>query len=872
MGVFECTVAHDEATVALLDTLVADGDLAIDHRAVVGGLLRLVLTDDDISIVEAAGIAVTVGDDLEANAAMVADQTLPAGGITDALSTGFVTSYLDTAGIYAHFSALHAAFPGLTEWTDLPESSSGYDGSEPTALGASPVKLFRIRTPGPTKPGLLLITGIHAREWVPPLGAIEFVEQLLRNYDPASSDPDVQAVNALVEGLDIFVVPALNPDGINWSHHDYALWRKNRRPAPVGGCPGVDLNRNFGVYWGQPGSLPDSCQDIYRGPTAFSEPETRNIQVLCEAHPNIVIGVDCHSFGEVIYRPQPTGGTFISSEPVDPWDEAVYVQLEAAINAGVAEASPGKSYGTGTTSNHSGTSDEYLFFAHRIFGFDLECALSFQPSIASGITSAREVAAAMRALGAEALGFQATFSAPAAVVQVLDRSGSMVSSGYVDTTRANARRLVDLLSPNDAVGIVSFADGAATELALTPIAPGVAASARTAIDDIVFGGSTSIGAGLQLAGAALGAASSPRSIVLLSDGYQNFPPDVPTALAALPDDVRVYTIALGPASDTMLLASIAADTGGQFYFAPDALGLHEIYNFIRADLSTDGLVMNDSMDAGGGGGAGTDGFGANSARSGAGPAEREFVVDADAWELLISLSWDNPSVATDLVLVPPIGGELDLSRLRVDRGAGYVVGRIRRPHHGTWRLRVVAPTPTVCTAAAFVRSEIRLELPAAVRPGRPLRIRVRERARELRLAAGSATLHRASRNLRALAVASTPTPLYLRSAARADLDDDALQLQRVRHDLARRLGGDPLRYKTMGVSTALGKKRRRLSVALPESPGPSTLRIRVEGTSERTGKPFVRVGAVSVPSPRIRVSEPCAYLAGSQAQGKVRDA
>jgi murein tripeptide amidase MpaA len=66
----------------------------------------------------------------------------------------------------------------------------------------------------------LIVAGLHAREWAPPLAAIEFASQLLNNYDSASANPDVIAVNALVESLDILIVGAGNPDGIDYSHHD----------------------------------------------------------------------------------------------------------------------------------------------------------------------------------------------------------------------------------------------------------------------------------------------------------------------------------------------------------------------------------------------------------------------------------------------------------------------------------------------------------------------------------------------------------------------------------------------------------------------------------------------------------------------------
>jgi hypothetical protein len=59
----------------------------------------------------------------------------------------------------------------------------------------------------------------------------------------------------------------------------------------------------------------------------------------------------------------------------------------------------GIDYSTGTTSNHAGASDEYMFFDHHIFAFDLECGTAFQPPRTEAVLAAREVAEAVRALG-----------------------------------------------------------------------------------------------------------------------------------------------------------------------------------------------------------------------------------------------------------------------------------------------------------------------------------------------------------------------------------------------------------------------------------------------------------------------------------------
>ena len=191
-----------------------------------------------------------------------------------------------------------------------------------------------------------------------------------------------------MEGLDVFIIPALNPDGINYSHYDNNDWRKNRTPASEGPCKGVDNNRNFSIFWGQGGSSENPCEDIYHGVSALSEPENQNVVYVLEQFPKILTAVDCHSFGEAIYRPQLTGGTFTPSEPITKEDNEVYLKLEASMNSAISGLVHPRYIVPGSTSNHAGTSDEYLYFARHVFGFDLECVKKkFQPPIGGCLDS-----------------------------------------------------------------------------------------------------------------------------------------------------------------------------------------------------------------------------------------------------------------------------------------------------------------------------------------------------------------------------------------------------------------------------------------------------------------------------------------------------
>ena len=96
-------------------------------------------------------------------------------------------------------------------------------------------------------------------------------------------------VAALLDRIEVIVVPVVNPDGYVYSWEVDRFWRKNRRP---GG--GVDLNRNWGAMWGLGTQGAGPSSEIYPGAGAFSEPETMAIAELAQSR-DVVAFLDYHS-------------------------------------------------------------------------------------------------------------------------------------------------------------------------------------------------------------------------------------------------------------------------------------------------------------------------------------------------------------------------------------------------------------------------------------------------------------------------------------------------------------------------------------------------------------------------------------------------
>jgi carboxypeptidase T len=137
----------------------------------------------------------------------------------------------------------------------------------------------------------------HAREWISIEVPLLLGRYLLENY---ATDP---AVRKIVDSSEIWIVPLVNPDGLEYSIHAYRYWRKNRRDNGQG-YYGVDLNRNYGYKWGfdNLGSSPSPAAADYRGKAAFSEPETQAVRDLF-LRKDFRALVSYHSFSQTIMYP-----------------------------------------------------------------------------------------------------------------------------------------------------------------------------------------------------------------------------------------------------------------------------------------------------------------------------------------------------------------------------------------------------------------------------------------------------------------------------------------------------------------------------------------------------------------------------------------
>jgi hypothetical protein len=88
----------------------------------------------------------------------------------------------------------------------------------------------------------------------------------------------------------------------------------------------VDPNRNYGAFWGGPGSSADRTASNHRGEAPWSEPEIRNMRVLSAAN-QVTVAINNHTPDERLLRAPSS-----SNEPI-PADVVVYDALAQLLGA-----------------------------------------------------------------------------------------------------------------------------------------------------------------------------------------------------------------------------------------------------------------------------------------------------------------------------------------------------------------------------------------------------------------------------------------------------------------------------------------------------------------------------------------------------------
>jgi len=219
------------------------------------------------------------------------------------------------------------------------------------------------------EPEILFNAHQHAREHLTVEMALYLLALFTDNYGSDSR------ITNIVNSREIWIIPDVNPDGGEYdiATGSYRSWRKNRQPNAGSTNVGTDLNRNWSFQWGCCGGSSGSTgSDTYRGPSAFSAPETQRIRDFVNSRvvggtQQIKVNIDFHTYSELVLWP--FGYTTANTAP---GLDALTQQTFATIGNQLAATNGYTPEQASDLYIADGTSIDWMYGQHRIFAYTFE--------------------------------------------------------------------------------------------------------------------------------------------------------------------------------------------------------------------------------------------------------------------------------------------------------------------------------------------------------------------------------------------------------------------------------------------------------------------------------------------------------------------
>jgi hypothetical protein len=258
-------------------------------------------------------------------------------------------------------AAIAAAYPSIVSRSSIGRT---YQNREIWAL-----KVSDNVTTDEAEPEVLFTHNQHAREHLTVEMAMYLLNELTTKY---ATDARIRSV---VDSREIWIIPSVNPDGAEYdvSTGSYAMWRKNRQPTAGSSSIGTDLNRNWSFQWGCcGGSSATPSSETFRGPGAFSAPETQRVRDFVASRrvggvQQIKTGIDFHTYSELILWPY--GYTTADTTPTMTADVR---NTFASIGQNMATTNGYTPEQASDLYIADGTIDDWLWGAEGIFGYTFE--------------------------------------------------------------------------------------------------------------------------------------------------------------------------------------------------------------------------------------------------------------------------------------------------------------------------------------------------------------------------------------------------------------------------------------------------------------------------------------------------------------------
>ncbi|KAJ9142615.1 ECM14-like protein [Pleurostoma richardsiae] len=197
---------------------------------------------------------------------------------------------------------LESMFPSIVRMESIGKS---YEGRDIYALRVGEVDHTKTTKPKHKPRKALVVTGgLHGREWISTSTVNYLAWSFITSY---GKEP---IITQLLAHLDIVFIPALNPDGIEYTWRSDRLWRKSRQHTNLRFCKGLDLDHAFGYEWdtNEVRKKSDPCSESYGGDLPFQAVEAFELSEWArnqtENHNANFVGlIDLHSYSQQVLFP-----------------------------------------------------------------------------------------------------------------------------------------------------------------------------------------------------------------------------------------------------------------------------------------------------------------------------------------------------------------------------------------------------------------------------------------------------------------------------------------------------------------------------------------------------------------------------------------
>ena len=253
--------------------------------------------------------------------------------------------------IGSEITAVEVAHPDIVDVFSIGRS---YEGRELYAA-----KISDNVTVDEGEPEVLIDALHHANEHATVAQALDLLHTLADGYGVDS------AITSLVNERVVWIVFAVNPDGLahEFSENGPWNWRKNRQPTPGSTSIGTDLNRNYGAYWRCCNAgVRNPASRAYAGPARFSAPETAAMRDFIASRvidgvQRITIYLSLHAAGRYISWPRFNPGVGV---------RAITLDDRLTMNALVIGISQINGYEHFQYDPTGGTSTDWMYVTYKI--------------------------------------------------------------------------------------------------------------------------------------------------------------------------------------------------------------------------------------------------------------------------------------------------------------------------------------------------------------------------------------------------------------------------------------------------------------------------------------------------------------------------